>query len=279
MITFNEFRNLPPEEIAKHAPASIIFAAGGTRRAAKLKGIHDQDEYVQWSSKQLIECFGLFAKFGVRHIITHAIVPTQWMEITPGYREKLVEWIDSILTSSETVEEYRQREWRESMIGTDSIPELKHLRKKLLKLFPKSDARLTVYYTATPTYDSPWADLRSSLKKKWKTQDDLILTQYKEAIPPVKLYIGYGKPVLSAAVSPPLLGAFDGVHAYWLQKPGFLTDERGVLSIIYDYAFTRQTWMRDKSQRTEQILNHRTEITKDRILGLGKRLGPFWYPD
>ena len=201
------------------------------------------------------------------------------MEITPGYREKLVEWIDGTLTSQATIAEYKQRNWRESVIGTDAISELKHLREKLLKVFPKSDYSLTVYYTATPTYDSPWTDLLPALKSKWRTQDDLILTQYKEPIPPVKLYIGYGKPVISAAVCPPLLGAFDGMHSYWLQKPGFVTEERSVLSILYDYAFTRKTWMHDKSERTAQVLNYRAEISKDNILGVGKRLGPFWYPD
>lgn len=84
---------------------------------------------------------------------------------------------------------------------------------------------------------------------------------------------------MSAAVCPPALGAFDGMHCYWLQKPGYVTSENSVLSILYDYAFTRKTWVRDKSNRTEEVLKYRTEMTKDHILGVGKRLGPFWYPD
>jgi hypothetical protein len=279
MIAFDEFRSLPVDDIAKQIPPSMIFAAGGTRRAARLAGIKDQNEYARWSSKQLIECFGLFAKYGLRHIVTHAIVPTQWMEVTPDYRENLVEWVGGILTDEETVDEYKRRGWRACLIGADHIPELKPASETLQDNFPKSDYPLTVYFIVTPSYDSHWVDLASILRWDWRTQDELIVEQYQEAIPPVKLYVGYGKPTLSAAVCPPALGAFEGMHCYWLQKPGYVTNEISVLSILYDYAITRQTWIRDKSDRTEQVLQYRTEMLRENVLGVGKRLGPFWYPD
>ncbi len=279
-MNFNEFCNLPSEEIAKQVPASMIFAAGGTRRAAALVGIRDQDEYVKWSAEQLLISFGLFAKYGVKHIITHSIVPTQWNETTPGYRDKLLGWVSEILTNESTLAAYRQRNWRETMLGSDAIPEFKAAAKTLKKAFPvKAEYKLTVHYAATPSYETPWREMTKALSKKWKTQDDLILAQYGEAIPPIKLYIGYGKPVMSAAVCPPLLGAFDGMHAYWLQKPGFVTEEKSVLKILYDYAFTRRTWLQDKSGRTQKVLSFREVISRDNILGVGMRLGPFWYPD
>jgi hypothetical protein len=279
MMTFDEFCSLPVNEMTKYTPDSMIFAAGGTRRAAVLAGIQDQDAYVRWSSEQLMTCFGLFAQYGVRHIVTHAIVPTQWMEITPGYREKLVEWVQENLTNEAIINTYQHKNWRSCLIGVDFIPEFKSTATKLLDTFPKSDYSLTVYYAVTPAYDSHWLGLMSVLGQDWQTQEELILAQYKEPIPPIKLYVGYGKPVMSAAVCPPSLGAFDGMHSYWLQKPGFVTDERSILSILYDYSFTRQTWMSDKSERTTQVLNYRTEISQDTVLGVGKRLGPFWYPD
>ncbi|MCP4076079.1 MAG: hypothetical protein GY744_07835 [Gammaproteobacteria bacterium] len=244
-----------------------------------MAGITNQDQYARWSAGQLMTCFGLFAKYGVQHIITHAIVPTQWEEVTPGYREKLIQWITGILSDPATISEYKRRGWRESFIGANTIPEFEKLQKTLSQEFPQKDYLLTIYYTATPSYNTPWTNLTPSLKTDWETQDDLIYTQYKEAIPPIKLYIGYGKPVMSSAVCPPLLAAFDGMHSYWLQKPGFLTDERSVLSVLYDYAHTRKTWISDKSERTEQVLNYRDEMLQDNILGIGKRLGPFWYPD
>ena len=179
MISFDEFCNLPPNEIAKHTPASMIFAAGGTRRAAKLAGIEDSNEYVRWSAEQLLTCFGLFAKYGIEHIITHAIVPSQWMEVTPDYREKLVEWVKGTLTSKATISEYERRGWREAVIGTDPLSELGYLKEKLSDAFPKSNYSLTVYYAATFSYNSPWENLSSVLEQGWKTQDDLILAQYK----------------------------------------------------------------------------------------------------
>ena len=258
----------------------MIFAAGGTRRAAALKGIRDQDEYVKWSAEQLLSSFGIFAKYGIRHIVTHAIVPTQWKEDTPGYREKLIDWIAGILGSEETIAAYKERNWRETMIGIDEIPAFKPVAKKLKKTFPpKGNHKLTVHYAATPTYETHWKDISRVLSKKYHSQDELILAKYKEAIPPIKLYIGYGKPVLSSAVCPPLLGAFDGIHCYWLQKPGFVTNERSVLKILYDYAYTRRTWIKDKSGRTAKALNFRDAMSRETVLGVGMRLGPFWYPD
>lgn len=278
MIDFDQFCDLPAEEIAEFAPKSMIFAAGGTRRAAKLAGIDDQREYVKWSSQQLIECFALFANYGLEQIITHAIVPTQWMEVTPDYREKLVDWVTWILTSEDTIAEYKRRGWRACLIGADYIPALSPVAEKLSQHFSKNDYALTVYYLATPRYDSHWRGMAKVLQRGWRSQDELILAQYHEAISPVELYVGYGKPVFSPAVCPPAIGAFEGIHGYWLQKPGYVTDQRSVLAILYDYAVTRRTWMRDKSNRTEKVLAHRDEFSQKMILGLGKRLGPFWYP-
>ena len=280
MISFEEFCKLPPQEVAQLVPKSMIYAAGGTRRAAALNGITDQDKYVQWSAEQLLLSFGLFAKYGIRHIVTHAIVPTQWQEDTPGYREKLIGWISDILLNKTTVEAYQAKNWREAMIGIDNIPEFKKVAKTLAKTFPpKENYDLTVYYAATPSYEAPWQGLGRILSKKNASQDDLILSKYKEAIPPIQLYIGYGKPVISSAVCPPLLGAFNGMHCYWLQKPGFVTNEENVLKILYDYAYIRKTWIKDKSGRTQKVLNFRNAMSRETVLGVGMRLGPFWYPD
>ncbi len=67
-------------------------------------------------------------------------------------------------------------------------------------------------------------------------------------------------------------------HAYWLQKPGFLTDEREVLRILYDYVITRNTWREDKTGRAEEALAHQHTFDRNYTLGVGQKLGPFWYP-
>jgi hypothetical protein len=137
MISFEDFCALPPAEISKLVPRSMIYAAGGTRRAAALAGIQDQDEYVAWSAEQLLIGFGLFAKYGVRHILTHAIVPTQWQEDTPGYREKLIGWITGTLLDEKTINAYRTRNWRQTMLGIDTIPAFKPVQEKLNKIFSR----------------------------------------------------------------------------------------------------------------------------------------------
>jgi len=278
MIGFDQFCNLPAEKKAEYAPESMIFAAGGTRRAAMLAGITDQKEYVLWSATQMLKCFSLFAQVGIRHIITHAITPKQWQEDTPEYREALIEMVRLGLTNGEFISELKSKNWHACIIGDSYMSGIKPIAEELDRLSGVDNPSLSIYFTTTSKYTSHWDGMIKAIANGHKTQDEIIEAQYGYAIPPVKLYIGYGKPELSPAICPPSISAMEGVHCYWLQKPGYVTDQRSVLAILYDYAVTRRTWMRDKSNRTEKVLAHRDEFSQKMILGLGKRLGPFWYP-
>ena len=48
--------------------------------------------------------------------------------------------------------------------------------------------------------------------------------------------------------------------------------------MFYDYAYLRPTWRADKLDRAKAALAHREAWEDGPILGLGMRLGPFWYP-
>ena len=51
-----------------------------------------------------------------------------------------------------------------------------------------------------------------------------------------------------------------------------------IRQIFYDYAYTRRTWQKDKSSRYGDVLAQRSFWEQPRVLGLGQRVGPFWYP-
>jgi hypothetical protein len=55
-------------------------------------------------------------------------------------------------------------------------------------------------------------------------------------------------------------------------------DQRQLRAILYDYAYLRKTWKKDKSGRAEQALVERDLWERGNVLGLGIRKGPFWYP-
>ena len=53
---------------------------------------------------------------------------------------------------------------------------------------------------------------------------------------------------------------------------------RSALAHLYDHAYLRKTWQQDKSERTPQVLKYREVWETAPIVGLGTRIGPFWYP-
>ena len=76
---------------------------------------------------------------------------------------------------------------------------------------------------------------------------------------------------------PPLL--MDDVQCYWSQQAGYSLTEQQFRRIVYDYAYLRQTWQEDKTERAKAAMAHQEIWERETIVGLGKRLGPFWYPD
>jgi hypothetical protein len=108
------------------------------------------------------------------------------------------------------------------------------------------------------------------------TRADAIRVLYGEDIPPATLYLAFGKPMISLALIPPLL--VGQLQCYWCQQPGFTLTETQLRTILYDFAYLRPTWRAEKLERAKQALAHREAWEEAPILGLGMRLGPFWYP-
>ena len=78
------------------------------------------------------------------------------------------------------------------------------------------------------------------------------------------------------AIIPPLL--VGQLQCYWSQQPGYTLTEVQLRTILYDYAYLRTTWQEEKLERAKTALDHRQAWEEGPTLGLGMRLGSFWYP-
>jgi len=275
--SFEEFLSLPAKDVAQLAPQTLIFAAGGTRRSAALAGVATTgNEYASWAYKQMIECFDLFFQYGVKYIITHAIIPNQYNEVTNKYREKLFEWVDWVLAGPEQMQNYQRRGWNVRLLGTEHTPQVAHVAQRLREIQAPEGAP-TLCFTITTSEEALWESMLTAVvKSSAKTQADAIRAYYGEDIPPVEMYISCCKPGFFPAILPPFL--MGNVQCYWALRPGFITDPNKILELLYDYAYVRKTWQPDKTGRAEMALEHQSVWEKAPTLGLGMRLGPFWYP-
>ncbi len=275
--TLEEFQESTFETVRAVAPSTLIFAAGGTRRGAALAGVSPQsDDYARWSRERMMSCFDLIFRHGVQHIFTFAIVNSQFEEVTEGYREKLIGWVDWGLAGPEALSDYDDLGWRVRLLGAEGIRPLQETARRLDKATPDRYGH-TLWWYVVPDLDAPWRWLLDAAHHaQAQTREEVVRALYGENIPPASLFLSFGKPMVSPALlPPPLIGS---LHCYWLQRPSYELSQRQFRHILYDYAYLRATWQEDKGGRAEQALNHREVWEDGPTIGLGQRLGPFWYP-
>jgi hypothetical protein len=274
--TLAEFLAAPVEQVAAIAPTTIVYAQGGTRRAAALAGVSTTgDDYARWSQDRMVESVALLFRYGVRNLFTIAAAPSQFAEVGP-YRERLTRWIAHGLAGEAARARWRNLGWRVRMIGVDDVPEL-HAAAAALAAAPAPADAPTIWWFVSPTQGAFWPRvLRVAQERKLSTQAELIEALYGEPIPPAGLCLSFGKPMFTADVIPlPLL---DDAQCYWLQRPGYSLDDHLVRMIWYDFHYLRATWRRDKADRYAQITEHAALWQRGVVLGLGKHVGAFWYP-
>jgi len=270
------FLNGPVDQVAAVAPATVIFAPGGTRRAAALAGIDPHsDAYVAWSRGHMIACVERFFSLGVRNLFVTALQSPQLAEVG-RYRERILSWIDDGLAGPATLADYARHGWRARLVGVDSLPELHGAAARLVASTPRQ-AQHTVWWYASTTPDGYWTQvLETVLRSQARTQADLIRALYDEDIPPATLLVSFGKPIIAADIMPVAL--IGDMQAYWTQIPGFGVDEQTLRRIFYDYAYMRRTWRADKAPRYANMEQQRAVWERGDVIGLGTRLDGFWYP-
>jgi hypothetical protein len=280
--SLTDFLDAPYADVCSVAPLAMVYAAAGTRRSAALAGLGSHsEEYVSSSRRQMMEACALIFAHGVRHTFTVLASPGQFSEVG-RYRARLVDWILWGVNGPEAIQDFARRGWRVRLLTDPSIPELDALQRKLAAAQSASAVDVasggkTLWFLVVPDADAPWRWALDAIHRSGaRTQAEAIRALYGEDIPLISLFLGFGKPVIAPELLPPLLGG--AVNCYWSQRPGYQLAEAEFRRILYDHAFVRSTWQADKSGRGEEALATRAAWEAGPVLGLGMRLGPFWYP-
>ena len=274
-LTLEEFLAAPIETVQTVAPPTVIYGPAGTRRAAVLAGAEAQSNvYADWGLNRLFHFCDLFFQHGVRHLFVATLLSKSFRETTSQYREHLWQWAQYV-ASDESLALYRQRGWQVRILYHQHLPELRETVERL-QVTHSAQARHTLWYSFTPDHFLPIRWMLDTLgHASPQSLDEAIQLLYGESIPQATLYISYGKPSIDIEIIPPMI--YSLLNSYWLQTP-YSLDERQLRTIFYDHAYIRQTWKKDKAGRAEQAMKYRKAWETGPTLGLGMRLGSFWYP-
>lgn len=276
-MSLDQFLAAPIEQVRRIAPATLIWVVEGTRRSAALAGIDvSSEDYAHWSISQMKTCVELFFHHGVRHVITPLLTPSQFAEVTPRYRERLFDWVALFVKEFSLLTTSQHQDWRLRLLGAESLPdELRPLSEKVAAATPRG--KHTLWCSVVAQSGAPWNELLQAVVRTGaRTREDAIRALYGEDIPLAQLMIAFGKPMVSPEQEPPLLqGPMD---CYFTQRPGYRLTERELRTVLYDHAYLRRTWRADKTGRAEEAISHRRAWEEGPMVGLGIRLGPFWYP-
>ncbi|NTW00045.1 MAG: hypothetical protein HGA19_01930 [Oscillochloris sp.] len=270
------FLHMPAADVATVAPATVMFAAGGTRRDAVLNG-HTISYFnlplAEFSIRRFAETTGHFFKLGVRNVISLVARSTQLKESGP-YRDYIIE--GTIKTLGElALAHYRELGCRVRLIGHDDAPEFAPLAAQLDEATGDAGPH-TIWWLITRSNQDTW---RRTIAAAQGVNSFAEMSQryFGAEIPPVALFLSFGKLFVSPEIMPlPLFG--EDTHCYFYQRPGYALSETEIRKIIYDYAYQRRTWVPDKSGRYAGIEEQRHIWDRGSILGLGQRVGGFWYP-
>lgn len=276
MPTLEQFLNAPLAEVRQVAPATLVFAAGGTRRSAVLAGhASDSDEYPRHARRQMTDCFDLIFQHGVQYII--APIKTHLQTFESGrYGEKNAAWVRWGLAGEEALADYKRLGWRVRLAGAGQIPDLQEVASLLQAVSPHAEGP-TVWFTAVNYPDAPLEEIFTAVRQhNVHTREEAIRAVYGEDIPPASIFFSFGKPELYYDLLPPLL--IGKLQCYWRQQLGYELDQVSLRTMLYDFAYVRATWREDKTGRAEKILKYQAAWQDPPTLGLGLRLGPFWYP-
>jgi hypothetical protein len=271
------FLAAPDAEVAAIAPATVVYAAGGTRRVAAQAGITLDEAYIEYTRAQLVENLALFFRLGVRHVIVPCLGPRQLFEAAP-YGERIIEWCIQALSGPDMRAEYHRRGWRARFIVPSPHPALQEAAALLQQEFTDPTMPAVWYYLVADDND-PWTDLLAAVHRTGaRSYGDALRAVYGEEVPPATVFVGFGKLVTGTTLVPPLLCA-PNMQCYWGQRAGLRLLEPMLRAIFYDYAYARRTWRTDRRFRYEQTAEQQSRWETTEIIGVGAAQNGFWYPE
>jgi hypothetical protein len=277
--TLEDFLRAPLADLKPFAPQAVVYAAAGTRRSAELAGLSStSDEYVRWSRLRMLEALQVLFRHHVGHVFTIPATPGQFAEVG-SYRRNLLHWIQWGVAGEEAMADYRRLGWRVRLIQVGA-PELEETQQRLVELTAHEHSNCagpTLWYVVVADREELWRQLLSTAAAAGATtRTSAARALYGEDVPDIDLFLGFGKPVVGPDMLPPLLCS--KVDCYWTQRPGYRLDDEEFRAILHDHTVLRCTWQADKTERATAALAHRQAWEQGPILGLGTRLGPYWYP-
>lgn len=274
--TLAEFLAASDEEVAKIAPVTMIYGAGGTRRQAVFEGIEPlSDEYMRWARKRTISAVELSFRHGIHNLFTAALRPGNLQEVN-RYQDHIIEKTKWVLAGDEAIADYRRLGWRVRLLGVDSTSTFYETAQYLQEVTAKHSQH-TLYWGVVVKTEDPWRQIFTAVQQTGATtQAEAIRALYGEDIAPATLSLIFGKPMVALDIIPPLL--IGNLQCYWNQQPGYRLTQTLLRTVLYDYAYLRRTWRAEKLERAREALAHRQAWEDGPTLGLGMRLGPFWYP-
>jgi hypothetical protein len=275
MLTLSEFLHAAPAVVAGVTPPTVMFAAGGTRRDAILNGVSLETprDLAAFSMQQFAETAGRLFALGVQHIFVLTVHSKQLRE-TGAYRNYVIEGTRMAIGEL-SYAYYEALGCRARLVGVDDVPELADLAEEL-KSKTENNGPATVWWLATESNQSVWRRTIAAAQGA-TTHAEVIQRYLGEDVPPAGLFISFGKPFFSPEIMPLVLIG-EETHCYFYQRPGYILTEEEIRTIIYDYAYTRHTWLPDKMARYDEVPGQREAWSRNPILGIGQRLGSFWYP-
>jgi hypothetical protein len=121
------------------------------------------------------------------------------------------------------------------------------------------------------------AAVRAASAAQATTYAEMVTAFYGERVPPVDLFIGFGKPT-AGYLMPPLLG--ERAHYYWTTNPSYDLSGDDIDRILDDATAGRATWRADKQERYRALDPEalRDYYAHRYILGVGEQRQGFWYP-
>ena len=276
--SFAEFNSLSSSEIARFTPKTIMYNTSGSRRSAALAGITPEgDEYVAWNRKGMMSRLKMLFDHGVENILKPVVTPSMFSEKTENYSEHLWRWIDWAFASDEVLAEFADLGWNVKIIFSEFMPELKHAHDKLNSIeYREGGPNLWVIVNPKHNQFNEWMLEKIQRCGPVANSKEAIELLYGRYIPPAQLYLDFGKLIISPDIVPPFLkGVMD---CYWTQQPGYRLTQENFRRILYDSLYTRKTWKEDKRGRALEAVKMREDWEGDKVVGIGKRIEPYWYP-
>ncbi len=265
------------EQVAEVAPKTVVYAPAGTRRRALLDGVQSAD-YSTWAIQELAESVKILFEHGVKHVIVPTLGPGQLEDPHKEYSSQIVDWIVRQATSETLQSIANKSHYRIRLIGPATRNNRLLCNAAIqLKNRHQDPNHPIMWMYVVQSYDDPWIEVIETISNyKVTNRAGLVRMLYDEDIPPVSLYIGFGRFAIHNRIIPLILFD-DDIQCYWTTKAGFRISKTAIRKIIYDAVYSRSK-ENIEQDRYDYVDFLRGDWNREIIMGLGSNIHGFWFP-